>query len=195
MNTPPRKESETGLYAPVWRKINQMIDYMREISVVNGRDVRVSRTMNGTLLLGNSIETVVQQSAGVIKQFRVKSQSYDYNVCREFDGTTEGTTDVRVAKNPNLRRTGWDGTTVAYALEAYPGAPSTSMAITYSYIAPTYRTASVVAGAAVSVEHEVIVPRYIDNVSVIFASQSENGTGVTDADWIELSPRAWARVV
>ena len=53
MNTPPRKESETGLYAPVWRKINQMIDYMREISVVNGRDVRVSRTMNGTLLLGS----------------------------------------------------------------------------------------------------------------------------------------------
>ena len=53
MNTPPRKESETGLYAPVWRKINQLIDYMREISVVNGRDVRVSRTMNGTLLLGS----------------------------------------------------------------------------------------------------------------------------------------------
>ena len=54
MNTPPRKESETGLYAPVWRKINQMLDYMREISVVNGRDVRVSRTMNGTLLLGSA---------------------------------------------------------------------------------------------------------------------------------------------
>jgi hypothetical protein len=54
VNTPPRKESETGLYAPVWRKINQMLDYMREISVVNGRDVRVSRTMNGTMLLGSA---------------------------------------------------------------------------------------------------------------------------------------------
>lgn len=54
MNTPPRKETESGLYAPVWRKINQLIDYMREISVVHGRNVRVTKTMNGTLLLGDA---------------------------------------------------------------------------------------------------------------------------------------------
>lgn len=52
MNTPPRKQTESGLYAPVWREFNKLIDYVREISITGSRNVRVSRSLNGTTLVG-----------------------------------------------------------------------------------------------------------------------------------------------
>ena len=42
-------------------------------------------------------------TAAVPRRFRVKSEQTDHLVCRTYDGTDEGTTDVNVAKPPNLR--------------------------------------------------------------------------------------------
>lgn len=189
---PPDKLRDPGRPAN-W--LNKLLDYVISCRIVEGVGYRVNQTTRGVMLEIQPAVPSQPGEAGVIKQFRVKSVSYDYLVCREFDGTTEGSTDIWVAKQPNLRRTGWDGVTVTYPLEDYPGRPASSASITYSYIAPTYRTATVTAGAAAIVEHQVVTPRYTIDAFSIFASQSENGTGVTGADWVELSPRSWSRIV
>ncbi len=186
MNTPPRKESETGLYAPVWRKINQLIDYMREISVVNGRDVRVSRTMNGTLLLGSA---TVQGSGSTLKHYRVKSIEGDFMTCREYDGTTEGATDIYIARDPELRRSRFEGQSIAY------NSDGDSFTATYTYSSNTKRVKTV-SGVA---ETQVIVPYYKTDFTVILAAESENKSGVTDPDendiyLVEVTQRAWAKL-
>lgn len=62
----------------------------------------------------------VQQSPGsrlkrtgaCVARFRVKSVQDDYITCRTWDGTTEGTTDVKVAKPYTLRKTPLHGKTL-----------------------------------------------------------------------------------
>ncbi len=195
MNTPPRKEVERGLYAPVWKKINQMLDYMREISVTGGRGVRVDRKVNGTFLTAD-IPRVEEGGTGVVKQFLVKAMHDDYLTCREHDGVNETGENVNVAKPFNLRRTGWHGQTVIYTSESYPINPGI-ITISYTYFEDTYRRASQTVGGVVSVEHQVVRPFWVIDRSLIFASQSENGTGVDGADWqdINADARAWTRAV
>ncbi len=185
MNTTPRKENPTGLYAPVWRKINELIDYIREISVVNGRNVRTSRTLNGTLLVG------VPESLGAgstVKQYRLKSIEVDFMTCREWDGATEGTQDVHVARSPELRGSPFDGNTIAYSSDG------DSFSASYVYSSNTKRVKTI-SGEA---ETQVIIPYYKDDFSVIIGAESENKTGVTDPDGndiyiVEITQRAWAK--
>jgi hypothetical protein len=128
--------------------------------------------------------------SGLVKQFRVKSVQNDHLVCREFDGTTEGLVDVLVTKPFDLRRTGWHGQAVVYVLEPFPASPGT-LTITYSFVSPVYRIATATNGV---VEHQIIIPRYLPNRSIVFACKSENGTGVSGVEWIDLNDegRAWS---
>lgn len=196
MNTPPRKESETGLYAPVWRKINQLIDYLREVQVAHGRNVRVTRTLNGTLLLGEAKNTTTDANPPV-RRFRVKEIGYDVIIGNEIgaDGSVS-TQDTRIAKPFNLRQTGWIGAPVNYPLEDYPGAPA-SLVVRYSYSSPVYRVASVTTSRGTTQEHQIIVPRYVPQFSQVFAVPVENGTGVDDAKLVDLNAdgRAWAKAL
>lgn len=196
MTTPPRKMPETGIFRDIWREFNRLNDFVRASAVVAGRNVRINRTMNGTLAFAQA-PPAQKAEPGVVKQYRVREVFNDYLRCREFDGTTEDLEDTLVAKPFDLRFTGWHGQTVTVPLEAYPGAPGTSLAILYTFQTPIYRIATYTIGAGSTAEHQVIVPRYIPNRSVIFASQSENETGVADVDWIDLNAdgRAWARAV
>lgn len=195
MNTPPRKEQESGLYAPVWRKINQMIDYMREISVVNGRDIRMSRTMNGTMLLGTAKGEGAPPADATISRYRVESVQNDYLVCKKVEGSSVSSEETLIAKPFNLRRTGWHGVTMTYTDEAYPDSPG-NVSLTYQFQSATYRIAQVVTSAGTTNEHQVITPHYLAGVSIIKAMEIENGTGVTDVTMEEIndSARAWARV-
>lgn len=191
MRSAPHKKRESGLFKEVWRAYNELVDFCREIAPLqSGRGVKVTRTSNGTLLQADIPE--VSGGSGVVKQFLVKSVQDDYITCVEFDGTNETGGSVLVAKPFNLRRTGWHGVTVNYTLEGYPSSPGT-LAITYSMTSAVYRTATI----GSSVEHQVIIPRYVPNKSVIFASQSENETGVDAAEWQDLNVdgRAWAMVL
>src|SRR5437879_6354462 len=63
-----------------------------------GKNYRIERTTQGTFL-------AIDPSKGAIKVglYRWKSMTNDYHVCRSFDGTTEGATDVKVAKPDTLR--------------------------------------------------------------------------------------------
>jgi hypothetical protein len=191
VNTPPRKESETGLYAPVWRKINQMLDYMREISVVNGRDVRVSRTMNGTLLLGTAKGEASVPS--VSKLCRVKSIEADYLVCRDWGGTDntsdDGASDIYVARSYELRRTTYHGKSVEF------DTGSEVFTASYSYTSNTRRVKTIL----LVPETQVIVPYYKVDFTVIDAVELVGESGVLGPDGqsitlSEQTQRAWARI-
>jgi len=197
VNTPPRKQTESGLYAPVWREFNKLIDYVREISITGSRNVRVSRSLNGTTLVG------VPESSGAgttLKHYRLKSISQDYLVCREWGGSgtvaNDGSSDIYIARDPELRRTSFDGKSIAYSSDG------DSFTATFAYSSNTKR-AKTVSGVA---ETQVIIPYYVidsattnNNSTIILAAESENKTGVQDASGndiylVEITQRAWAKL-
>ncbi len=199
VNTAPRKRAEVGLFREVWKETNRLLDYIREISPTTGRGVRVSRTLNNTLFTAD-IPRVEPGEPGVVKQFIVRTIEADYLGCEEWDGTNATGSAVFVAKPFNLRKNPWNGLTQNYTIEPYPSSPG-SLQVIYSFPSAsvhTYRIASVVVGNVSTAEHQVVIPRWIPNVSVIFASASENGTGVgVAAEWQDLNAdgRAWAKAV
>lgn len=176
--------------------LNKLLRKCKASFIEDSPQIRCNRGTHGTTL--ELTENAIKQpgESGVITQYRVRSVANDHLVCREFDGTTEGSTDVLIAKPYNLRRTGWHGIAVTYMLEPYPGAPAT-MTITYTYVTAVYRTASVSVGGAAGTEHQVIIPRYVANKSVIFASGVANGTGVSGTELVDINAdgRAWGRVL
>jgi hypothetical protein len=111
--------------------------------------------------------------------YRLKSIQSEYLTCRTWNGTTEGGTDIYVAKNHKLRcsiaSAVIDGVTVTYT---YPLADNVS------------RTATITTTS----EDQVIVPRYLVN-DLIFAVESSSGTGVSGKTLIDLNVdgRAWAK--
>ena len=191
MNTPPRKQTESGLYAPVWRELNKHVDYLREISITGGRNVRVNRSMNGTTLAG---VTEASGAGTTLKHYRVKSIEGDFMTCREFGGdidntSLDGTRDIYIARDPELRRSNFEGKSIAY------NSDGDSFTATYTYSSNTKRTKTV-AGVA---EVQVIVPYYKTDRTVILAAESENKSGVTDPNespiyLVEITQRAWAKL-
>jgi hypothetical protein len=109
--------------------------------------------------------------------------STDYIVCRSWDGTTEGSTDVKIAKPPKLRFSivteTIDGTQIDYS--------------GYDFDAQTR-----LASDGSTDETQVIVPRYLVD-DLIFASRAnslamdddENPIGLMDEN---RDARAWAAV-
>ena len=98
-------------------------------------------------------------------RMRVKTIENDYLVCRTWDGTTEGTTDIPVAKPPDLR----------HATTWYPGLGLTSWSTTSA------QEADATAGA-VTETWAVNIP-YGTNTE-IKAVQPIGGTGLVSApDW------------
>jgi len=176
------------MYAPVWRKINQLIDYVRETSVVNGRDVRLTRTMNGTLLKGEASE---KAECGKARQLRVKEIGADWLRCRTCNGsyetTEDGTVDIYVARDPELRRTFFDGKTIEFSSDG------DSFSASYTYTSATKRTKTI-SGTA---ETQVIVPYYKIDLTIILAKKAD--TGVDDPNGtpiglVEITQRAWAKL-
>lgn len=68
-----------------------------ESEISNSRTVKVNSTTKGTFF------EVVPSVGGIgIATYRFKSQQNDYIVCRAWQGSAEGTTDVKIAKPPEL---------------------------------------------------------------------------------------------
>lgn len=133
-----------------------------------------------------SVWTQVSGGGGA-ERFRVKSVQGDYVTCRTWDGTTEGGTDIKIAKPPKLRH--------SVTSESIEG-----VTISYSYSTRSnnndgQRTASA-SGAS---QTEIIMPVYITN-DVIFATKPLRGTGVsvsgTPLEYLDLNVdgRAWGMV-
>jgi len=164
---------------------------VREISITGGRNVRVNRSMNGTTVVG------VPEASGAgttLKHYRVKSIEGDFMTCREFGGdiddtSLDGTRDIYIARDPELRRSNFEDKSIAY------NSDGDSFTATYTYSSNTKRTKTV-AGVA---EVQVIVPYYKTDRTVILAAESENKSGVTDPNdspiyLVEITQRAWAKL-
>jgi hypothetical protein len=131
---------------------------------------------------GNTVWVVKTSSEGSqLKMYRLKSVQGDYITCREWDGTSEGTEDVSIAKHPEIRK------------------PSTATlrgtAFTYTYADDQTRTSRRNSDNNTITEW-VIPPLEVNDL--IFAADVDH-TGVNGPDSTELkriffSPRAWARV-
>jgi hypothetical protein len=159
---------------------------MMEISPIGGRNIRLSRTANGTLFVGESAVKSDPGTPGVVKQFRIKTISDDYLGCVEYDGS-EGEAK-NIAKPWRLRKTPFHN----QAFSIIPAGGTTALSGTYVYDATDTqnREARVTGGFT---ELQTIARKYVVN-DVIYASESENGTLVSGVDWIELNVdgRSWA---
>jgi len=106
-------------------------------------------------------------------RFQLQSISADHLVCKTYDGTTVGDTNINVAKPPQLREsnTAHDGHTFD------------------TFVGGVQRTAD-------STEVQVIVPNYVALDEIYAIRDLRGGTGVTDApEWLDLNvdARAWAK--
>lgn len=143
--------------------------------------------------------------ASQASRFLVKEVFDDYLRCRTFDGTTEGDTDIKVAKPPELRKTPYHGKTIAYTQLG------SSFSLSYSYTNAYTRTVTKVAGGTGS-ETQVIVPAYIGAATGDYKGEQiyaitgvGNGTGVVlnpgtqneeRVNWLDMNVggRMWAKV-
>ncbi len=118
----------------------------------------------------------------LVRRFRVKSESNDYLTCRTWDGTDEGTVDVKVAKPYLLRRTPFDFDTVIYP---------NGQEIAYIYSEDYERLAN----DGVDAEIQVMTPRYFVDEELTAISVLFGGTGVDECPWVDLNTagRHWAK--
>jgi len=125
-----------------------------------------------------------EQATGTLnrpQQFRVQSVGNDHITCHTWDGTTEGTVDVKVAKPYLLRRTPFDG--------------ETRDGITYTYSSAVEREAD----DGADTEDQVIVDSYIEDDIIYAIRRISGGTDVTvstvDLQWLDLNidGRYWAK--
>lgn len=181
MNSPPRKIPETGLFRDVWKEVNKDRDFMREIALLGGRNIRKQRTLNGTLIVAEAVQAVSSAPAS-IRRFLIREMHDDYILCDEVNGDV----GIFVAKPWRLRRTPFDGQTLTYQDEN-----AANYNVSFAYSNPIKRTATI----GTTTETQTVVPRYEINQDYIFGTEAENGTGVNGADIIDLNVdgRAWAR--
>jgi hypothetical protein len=131
------------------------------------------------------LATASLDSGGGCFRFKLKSVQADYLTCRTWDGTTEGSTDIYIAKPPKLRHV---------ASESLVGTTWT-----YTYSAETgYEDGKRSASDGTNTEKQVVIPVYVIG-DEIFASTPDNGTDVTvsatELTYLDLNVdgRAWAR--
>lgn len=122
-------------------------------------------------------------SVGGLSTYRVKSRTGEYLVCRTWDGTTEGSTDVKVAKSFSCRRP---------TTETLGG-----VVITYAYTngSDSLNDSRTATGTGVS-ETQMVVPYWTVDGVIAVATIGYSGVAVDGADLklIEVSARCWAQV-
>ncbi|HOJ76396.1 MAG TPA: hypothetical protein PLL65_20955 [Phycisphaerae bacterium] len=119
---------------------------------------------------------VVAASDGGAARLRYKSMGDNHLVCRTWNGTTEGTTDITVAKPYLLRES------------------TTRTGYTYNYTGDQARTSTKTSDS--STEDQVIVPEFVLN-DQIWAISTDTGVtvGTTPVKYLDLNvdARAWAK--
>lgn len=155
-----------------------------ERTVLAGEGILLSYTQQGTRIQINQKRLSSEPSE--IKQFIVKSVNADTLTCHEYDGTTEGNSDITVAKPWRLRRTPFDGQTIVFTDEN-----GSNYSATYVYSSNVSRQVTI--GSVI--ENQVVIPRFKIDFDIIFADQPSNGTGLTDVIWCDTNRdgRAWAK--
>lgn len=126
---------------------------------------------------------------GHTRQFRLRAVNHDHLVCRTWNGTSEGSADILVAKPHGLRKSPYDGKTIGGKSYAYTG----------------FQARTVTQSSPSANENQIIIPTYQVAVTnyggdLIYATQPTGGTAVTvsgvKVKWQDLNvdARAWAKV-
>lgn len=136
-------------------------------------------TLNGE---GRYWRRISGEGGGTVSAFKVQSVVSESLVCRTFDGTSTGSTDIQVAKPYKLRQSAPNPVTID------------SETITYS--AWNWANQSRTATIGATSKTEVITPRYLTN-DIIWATETTTCTTGSDAStltWLDLNVdgRAWA---
>jgi len=123
---------------------------------------------------GSGIVTVA--ASGLLQMYRLKSVQGDYITCRTWDGTTEGGSDVYLAKPMKLRN-------------SITAATISGASVTYSYTNTVTRVATI----SSTDETQVVVPRYLTD-DLVFGMTC-NATGVSGKNILDINAdgRAWAK--
>lgn len=154
------------------------------------------RINNGKFLISDDAMAIDGQAgssatAGNLQTYRVKSKIDDVLICRTWNGTTEGSTDVPIATSFNSRQL----------------SSETINSITYTYTAYTdigdgfnYSRTSTSSGDS-SEEEQIVTPMWYLNC--LISVSACNYSGVTyddtvnppyDLKLIEVSARCWAMI-
>jgi hypothetical protein len=139
-----------------------------------------------------------EAASGVLKQYIVDAVDADHLECRLYsNGSASGDT-VNIAKPHELRQNVWTGRTIQFTHE-FTGRV---YQLTFNGVGTSGRTATLKSGtgATISVEQQVVIPRYIPGVTVIMAMESEQElgittpTGITKVD-VNSGSRTWVRLL
>jgi hypothetical protein len=187
---------------PFYIAWNKLCAWMRANQLSSSDDILVTTTSNGTSLKlakrpAQSVVANNTTSGSGCQMFAIKTLSNsDYYVAQTWDGVNLGSQSIVIAKPTRLR--------TSIAKEIIDGAT-----ITYSsYTSDNTRTAS----DGTNIEYQVAFPRFTaysgsypsgsNDMSVIFAIQPSNGSGLftvsssisSSIAWQEIGPaRVWAR--
>lgn len=155
-------------------------DSLRALRICETPNTGTNRTTKGDFLIVNPGVGGAQ-----LQTFRFKSMKGDYLICRAWNGSVEGSSDIYLAKPVKLRH--------SITSETIDGT-----AYTYSSYSLTAQT-RVSAPASGSAETQIVVPRYLPN-DLIYAMaaptyvQSEDvpAKAVSLID-VNLDGRAWCQ--
>lgn len=180
----PPDELRDGSRGANW--LNKLLAFVKSTRLVEGVGYELNQTTRGVSLVIRP-----GKGGGGSQLFRVKEIGADWLRCRTCDGTdtteNDGETDIYVARDPELRRTRFDGKTIAYSSDG------DSFSAVFAYTSATRRTKTI-SGTA---ETQVIIPYYKTDLTIITAVRAS--TGVTNPEggeigWQELTQRAWAKM-
>lgn len=163
----------------VWmRSLLAFLDTLTLRGIIGGR--KINHPEGGFSLV---IDPATIGAGGGLSTYRVKSRTGEYLVCRTWDGTTEGSTDVKVAKSFSCRRP---------TTETLGG-----VAITYAYTngSDSLNDSRTATGTGVS-ETQMVVPYWTVDGVIAVATIAYSGVTADGADLklIEVSARCWAQV-
>lgn len=161
-----------------WREINRQRDWLLRHQSEIGSLLKAVAELRGKYReVGNPVSVL-----------RLKRVEDDYLVCRSWDWTAEGDTDILVAKPYDLRVTGWAGQTVVYARESSLGGGT--ILVTYAKVTSTHRTAT----GNGNVEQQAVRPFWVPGKSIIYAVTAPSGiSGVSLVD-LNVDGRAYAKI-
>lgn len=198
--TPLPKKLNSRASSAAW--LNQLRQCVSERTVQFSSNVKLLHHVNGFLFdQPSKARNEKSEPGGKVNQYLVKQLFGDYLRCRKIDGSTVGTQDVYIAKPFELRRTPWHGVTVSYTIEEFSTTLTViTVQISYDYKSGTYRIGTILSTS--STEHQTIIPRYVPDKSVIYASDVEETILVTEESAVDVTKidlnvgaRAWAKVL
>lgn len=183
----PRKLPSSTPYASEW---NKMIDSVASLRPVPSAGVLTDHGVHGV-----SRRAIMQPrgsgGGGITLQWlRVNAVRANYYVCHSWDGSTEGSDPIYVARPFNHRN--------SIASETIDG-----VAISYSYTSTTGRIASFTIDSVGYTETQIMVPWFISTTTTIAATTLATGIVTASPDTtdipislidLNIDGRAWAAV-